>query len=773
MAVLAGHGLSLAGQDAPDSATAETELYLEVVLNQFPTGHLARFVQREGRFFASASTLHELGLAWPGGEDASGLLALDVLPGLQVDYDASLQRMHLQVPVEMLDQAPVRLGFVPEDAPRPDPAMRAAGLVLNYDVQAQQSDHQRMLGGWTEMRVFGLGAGILSNTLNTRVFDNDGTSGRRHDSVRLDTSWQWDFPDRMLSLVLGDAITGAVPWTRPTRIGGLRLASNFSLQPYRTTAPLASFAGEAALPSTVDLLIDGIHQSSQQVAPGRFQIDSAPMLNGAGHAQLVVTDINGFTRTLDFALYGTPQLLEAGLSDWSLDLGWVRRAYGQESARYADHPMFSASLRRGVSDRLTLEAHGEGTAGLEMAGIGGVWMPSLRSGTFSAAFATSHSDEAGQGGQLGLGYQWQARGFTVSASTLRRDSGFRDVASLEGSLLTRRTDQVFAGVSTWVGQWNLGYVRQEFPDAEASRYLTAGWSRQFAHGQYLNLNTNRNLERSGDDNVFLSWSIPLDNRVMLSASARHSRDARNLALNASRSLAGDEGGWGWRTQAMLGDSRSGQAEISQLGRYGQWTAGLSHFPGGNDTAYAYASGGLLWMGGHGFAMRRVDDAFALVSTQGVAGVPIRLENRLIGQTDEHGLLLVNRLNAWQRNKLSIDPLAVAPDIRIDLTEMQAVPYSRSGLLARFPMRRVVSVQMAVHDTAGVYLPAGSPVWSGDADPAVTPALTVVGHDGVIFLDDPQPQARFRIRHDGGYCEIILPEVSGSAGFVELEGVVCR
>ena len=54
-----------------------------------------------------------------------------------------------------------------------------------------------------------------------------------------------------------------------------------------------------------------------------------------------------------------------------------------------------------------------------------------------------------------------------------------------------------------------------------------------------------------------------------------------------------------------------------------------------------------------------------------------------------------------------------------------------------------------------------------------PALTVVGHDGLLFLDDPPPRARFRIRHDGGYCEVMLPEVRESAGFVELEGVVCR
>ena len=68
----------------------------------------------------------------------------------------------------------------------------------------------------------------------------------------------------------------------------------------------------------------------------------------------------------------------------------------------------------------------------------------------------------------------------------------------------------------------------------------------------------------------------------------------------------------------------------------------------SSTFYASANGGLLLMGGHLHAMRRVDDAFALVSTHGVAGVPVKLENRLVGVTDSDGLLLITRLNAWQR-----------------------------------------------------------------------------------------------------------------------------
>src|SRR5690606_34905382 len=119
------------------------------------------------------------------------------------------------------------------------------------------------------------------------------------DNIRLDSTWQLDFPERMLSLTVGDNVTGALSWTRPTRVGGIRLARNFSLQPYRVVTPLVSFTGESVLPSSVDLMINGIRQSREQVLPGQFQIDTAPTLNGAGQAQVVITDINGRSQVVN------------------------------------------------------------------------------------------------------------------------------------------------------------------------------------------------------------------------------------------------------------------------------------------------------------------------------------------------------------------------------------------------------------------------------------------------------------------------------------------
>lgn len=761
--------------DAPPAGAEE--LYLEVELNQVATGKLARFVSIGGRLHASAATLRDLGLAWPGGDAAAGLVALDSLPGLRSQYDAARQRLVLSAPLELLGGGPAHLGYVAPAAPSPDPASRIPGLILNYDLYGQHDDGASSLSAWNELRLFGVGNGVFVNTGTVRAFRADGDRGR-HEAVRLDTFWQVDDPERMLSLTVGDTLTGALAWTRATRIGGIRLSRNFALQPYRVTTPLASFAGEAVLPSTVDILINGMQQSSQEVQPGQFVIDSAPMLSGAGQAQMVITDINGQRRVVDFALYGTPQLLEAGLSDWSLELGTVRRDYGLSSFSYDGDPVFGATGRRGLSERTTLEGHAQLAGDLQLAGLGGVWRLGERGGLLTAA--TAGSRHAGDTGTLGsLGYQWNSATFNFFANSTRRSAAFRDVGSLESGALPRRTDQVFLGVNTAAGQFGGSYILQADQDNEASRFVTLNWSRQLPRNSVLSLSLSRSLDDDSGNSAYLFWSMPLDRLTSVSATARHNPRSQGLSLGANRSPPSDLGGWGWRAQASVGDQPGAQAELTRLGQYGQWTLGANHWNGvdglpASTTAYASANGGVVLVRGHAYAMRRVDDAFAVVDTNGFAGVPVRLENRIVGQTDRNGLLLVSRLNAWQANHLSIDPLDLPIDTRLGDTAIDAVPRARSGMLAAFDLQRIVSVQLSLRDASGAPVPAGSPVWLARADAlARNPSDTVVGHDGLVWLADPPPDARLHVANGDALCSVALDGIGGRSGMIDLGEVTCR
>lgn len=767
--------LSLFPLDADDSGAAgiaDDVSYLEVILNEVPTGRLALFVMADGKVSTSAETLRSFGLRWPGSDSASGLVALEELPGLHVEYVVRQQQIRLLAPLDMLGGEPRRTGYVQAPPAVIDPSTRAVGLAMSYDVFAQDSEDSRSFSGWSEWRLFGRG-GILSNSMVSRYTDTDRDQSHLR-NIRLDTAWQLDFPDRMLSLSVGDSVTGALSWTRPTRIGGIRLSRNFALQPYRVYTPLVSFTGESVLPSTVDLFINGIKQSSNRVLPGQFQIDSVPTLSGAGQAQVAITDINGRVQIVNFSLYGTPQLLQDGMSDWSLELGSVREDYGVRSFSYRNAPMMSATGRYGLSNRSTLEGHVEATDGLTMAGMGGAWLLGDSGGVLSLAAAGSRHE--GRSGVLTrAGYQWSSLGFNLGLTTTARDRDFMDVAGLDGGLLPRRTDQAYVGFSGVLGYFSINYVRQERDDAPRSRLMNVNWSRQLRRNAMLSLSANRDLDSDRGHSAYFYLSIPFDRYTHGSMSARHARNSQGMTLEARRAVQTDVGGWGWRVQAAAGDGAGGQAEVTRLGQLGQWTAGVNHYDGsGRTTMYGNVSGGFVFMDGHLRGMRRVDDAFAMVSTDGVAGVPVKLENRLVGHTDDDGILLLNRLNAWQRNLVSIDALELPVDMYVERTRTEAVPVTRSGTLVKFVMRRILSVRLVLRSEDGHPLPPGSEVRiDGDGmEPGAT-RETVVGFDGMVYLQDPASGARLDVRTATSTCRAILPEFPDQTGLLDLGEIVCR
>ena len=64
--------------------------------------------------------------------------------------------------------------------------------------------------------------------------------------------------------------------------------------------------------------------------------------------------------------------MREGLYDFSVEAGLPRILYGTASSAYVESPVGSASLRGGLYDWLTLEAHGEGGSDLLNAGVGTV-----------------------------------------------------------------------------------------------------------------------------------------------------------------------------------------------------------------------------------------------------------------------------------------------------------------------------------------------------------------------------------------------------------------
>ncbi|TDK26080.1 fimbrial biogenesis outer membrane usher protein [Luteimonas aestuarii] len=737
---------------------APVRLYLEVVLNQMPQPQLVPFEAREGRLHADAVTLRGLGFRLPGAGDHD-TVALDAIPGTRVRYDAARQRVEIDAPLSQLALGTTALGTHGGHAPVA--AQSAPGVLLNYDLYASDTGTASSLTAASELRVFGLGHGVLSNTAVARGIrgDRDGDGrGWRGDSVRLDTRWDLSFPGPAVTLTVGDAFTGFLDWTRPVRIGGIQLGRNYALQPYRVTAPLPGFLGEASVPSDIELYIDGIRQYSGSAPAGPFQVNAVPGITGAGLARVVVTDAYGRVRTLEFPFYSTQRLLARGLSDWSVSLGAVREDYGIRSFSYAGDPVASGSFRYGASDHFTLETHAETSAGLVHAGVGGAWLLGM-AGVLGASHARSAHDGA-RGSQSALGYGWNNHRYNLSLDSRRTRGDYRDIASLHGPRPPTRNERVVAGITTGAaGNVSLSYLRLDHadPDIDRARYAGLSWSRSFAGRWSAHFTYNRNLDDADDRSLHLGVLVPLGDTRQLGASWQRDRDRDTAMLDLARPIPGD-GGFGWRVQGRAGDrDDGGLVEAGWLGDHARVGAGVMRF-GDSRHTYAQASGSLVRMGGHTFAARNVHDAFAVVSTDGHAGVPVKLENRVVGHTDARGMLLVTPLNAWQRNKLSIDPMDLPADVRVAEVDQLATPRDRAGARVRFQVTPVRAAVLVLHDEHGQPLPVGSRVRTADGREAV------VGYEGEAYLEGLQAHNHIHVRHTGRGCVIAFdyPETAAAA-----------
>ena len=733
--------------DVP-SASADkakgADLYLEVVLNGNPTDKIAHFLQYGSAFRASAETLRQLGFRLPAA--VRGSINLLSLPGVSaVDYDVADQRLSITAAPDLIDQSAVLLNAHANAIPQPT---ASPGLLLNYDLYGTRGSRgNSSVAAYTELRAFSA-QGVLSNTALSRWADSSNP-GTTNDSVRLDTNFSHSFVDSALTLRIGDIIAGSLDWTRATRLGGIQLQRNFALQPQLITFPVPAFYGQANLPSSVDLYINGLKQYSSKVPAGPFQLDTVPTVNGDGQAQVVITDAMGRQSAIAFPYYTTNQLLRTGLSDYSVEAGFAREDYGLRSFGYAADPAFSGTYRRGMANWLTLAGHAEATTGLADGG-GGAVIAIGGAGVINASFAASQ-DHGASGRQAELGYNWRNERFNFSLDSLRTFGAYRDVASRYGPPPPRRSDRVLAGFTLGrPGSLGVSYVALEYPGQPRSRYASAYYFISLGQRAALNLSVNQNLDDHGDRSVFLGLSVALDNRVSASLYVGHDRSGNSAALDANQPINPD-GGFGWHVRAQDGSADyGGLAELGYRGEDGEIRSGVQSLSG-STLGYADLNGALVFMDHQFFFAKQINDAFAVVSTNGTAGVPVMLENRPIGTTNARGDLLVTPLNAYQRNKLSIDPMQLPADVQIDRVDAEVVPSDRAGTLVKFGIEAVRAASVILHAATGKPIEVGSSVTlRGSGAPAM-----LVGYDGMVYLEGLGEHDVLDVQTPHGRCEAQL------------------
>ena len=764
-------------------------LYLEVFINGVATNLIAEFTQLPGGGFAArAKELEGLGITPPANVADDELVALKDI-GAETRYDEEEQKIDILLAPERLrkrvyDLANGQRGTGDDKDNRLQPAVDGIGMVLNYSLLASARAEDTFtrsvfdgvsaqLEGW----IYSPMGTVFSSGLLRKQADG------QPEAIRLDTYWQFVDVQRAVSYRVGDAITSGPAWARAVRLGGIAISRSFKVRPDVIATPLPSLSGTAAVPTTVDVYVNNLKVHSGEVAPGPFEITNIPALSQGGVARLVMRDAAGREIVREQSFYVSPRLLRADLFEFSLAAGAPRRNFGSKSFDYDwKHPGIAASMRYGLSNQVTLQAHAEAARDLILGG-GGINASLLGRALVSASGAVSHS-------RHGTGYLAHAsaelrlmEGLHLSASSTRTWGEYVDLAALSALRDNNTSALANALVPRAVESLNLGYSFSEIGaafsaglvhvrkrDGERTLNLNLGYSQQLWKYATLYANALIDLDNPKTPTLFAGFTMPLgDSGQSVSASGTHGRQGGwRAGLTYDKPLKSKDGAVGWRARVTYGDLKSLEGSLAWRTPYATVRGSAMQV---NEATVGRLSveGALVLADGALFAANRINESFAIVNA-GAPGVRVRYENREVGTTRGDGRLLIPSLRSLQRNKVSIDAETLPVDAMVEEEEAFVVPGLRAGVVVDFKTRRATQAALVIlHDANGEPIAPGAEVKLAGAEETF-----VVGYDGETYLDGLRENNTVEvITADGTTCRARFRFHPGADVQPRIGPVVCR
>jgi outer membrane usher protein len=680
---------------------------------------------------------------------------LAALPGIVAKLDDATQSLHIEVGPETF--ASTNIGAFQKAIPAPIPP--SPGIFFNYDLIAEQENQGADQGsGLFELGAFNaFGTGLTTFALQK----GDGQSR----SLRLDTSFTMDRPQRVASFRLGDAVSRpAAVWGRAVRFGGIQYSTNFATQPGLITFPIQSFSGQAALPSTVDVYVNNVFATRQQVPPGPFSITDLPVVTGSGDVNIVVRDLLGREQAITQPFYASPGLLRKGLGDFSVESGVLRENYGIASNDYGAR-FASGTYRTGITDTLTGEGHlewqeaGQATVGLSVVTL----VPSL--GTLTTSAGVSRSDD-GNGHIWAVGFDRQSQHVSFGVRTQLASEDFTQLGFVPGFPSPRRLTSVNIGVAAGQsGSVGAAYVRQDVSGAGRAEIASINYNLSLGRAGMLGVSAFKTLHGAPNRSISVFWVMPIGRETSVSVNHIASKAGpAQTQLQAQRNLPSGDG-YGYRLQT--GRNVPHQGALLMQNRVGTYTLEAASFEGRSGVR-AGMSGGVAVLGGSAFLSRRIIDSFGMVQVPGMDNVRVYVDNQLVARTDAEGNALLPRLRPYDNNPVRVEHLDLRMDTEIRSLTANAVPYSRTGVVVRFPIHRSQGALIKLVSDNGTPLPPGTMV---ELEGQETPFP--VGMEGAVYLTGLKDVNRLRASSGGKVCGFRVTFKESDAPVPNLGTFVCK
>ncbi|WP_148205768.1 MULTISPECIES: fimbria/pilus outer membrane usher protein [Hyphomonas] len=669
-----------------------------------------------------AETLSLLVEARINGAPVAGLVALDLLAdgcvrietgplrnaGLYSENAPAVCLQSLAGIDYSLDQGAAQLDIYAARAPPPRRvvfdrqqfAKPLSGVMGGYGLSAQRvhdgSDERVNAFGDLSLTLH-TPHGRLQNEMVATYDDGEGQA------QRLLTVYERDFPGSFTRLSVGDSFTRAPRWGRLTAIAGVQYGTDFSMDPNDSWRPYRTFQALLRQQSEVDVRVNGVVRQKQSVAPGYTDFEISPEA-GLNEVEVTIQEANGLSRIEDYSFFSSPEVLAAGVTDYSVSLGVPRRFTGI-SATYDDQIVANGLVRRGLSDRLTAEAYSELGHGGGLLG-GGSQITAGKVGVLSLSAGLSRNEAGHTGHIVSAGFERNTRRGSFQLQARFADPQYSDAASALGAPFPDRSIRASGGIYTPAGSLRASFVDEEDGVLSDRRFLSVGWEKPLRGDRFsFSATAYQDFARSETGfAIALRASFGAYNAGSSYQSAR-GQEASSVQVSRSR-MPGERVQWAMRAAdggagAVYQGDLAADLGVADLvlngGVYGE-----------TNQLMAGVRGGFAVTPGARSLHRQTTGASAIVRIPELKGLPIYKDNRIVAVTGQNGIAVIPDVRPYEVNTLSLRPEDVPLEYEVSDFNARFVP--RRGVSeVRFDVRRETVLAFTVVAEGGAPLAPGSRV----------------------------------------------------------------
>lgn len=729
-------------------------LLLTARMNRQPLDRPLRLHFKGGQLYLTPASARALGIApriLEAADESPGVALHDVA-GEKFSIDLKKLELIMTVPPENLGTTQIGI----QDSVGGRHPQSSFSSILDYSLT---SGYQENGDNWSTAR-----ADLSVGSGTTLCRSAHLYRSRQERTDRLQSRCLFDFPERMLSLGVGDSISAAGPLGQPVRYGGLHIGTDFSLAPEFITQPDLSLAGTARVPSVLEVWTNQLLALRRDIPPGPFEVNGIPVQTGAGEIRAVVDDGTGAPSVITRPFYSDPSLLQRGLLDWSIDAG--RKREGLLTAHDGYGEAFGVLRGRyGVRDWLTLGWRGEIQDAVDMTAMSGN-VRLGRLGVVQLGGAFSHSS-GGVDGRAGLiGFSHRNDRFSLGYEETVTDADFAQLGYEQPGSAPSRSRRVSLGLSTgYRTSLTLTRVQREHRDRADQIFNSAAFSLPLPGRGSLQLSMLDPVAPERSPIYAAHFTLPLGAGHNLSASAA-GPEADSHQLQLQRNLPAGPG-LGYRVgTGEQDDRRFDHGDVQWRTRNALWQL-HGRRTEESSRGYAQVSGSVVGADGLHLAPKSPASYGLVVVNE--PGVRVFRENRLVGRTDRDGRLLVPGLRAYEDNRLSLAPEDLPLNATIRHTEVNVVPGRRQALIADFETSRQRYLLTHLRREDGEPVPAGARLRIAGHEREF-----MVGRGGLIYVPAPASgELTMDVGWQQGSCRARIHLSDDVTGRLEQETLLCR